>query len=221
MEPVGLTVHSLTPTLADDPRVRHGRIKMLFVLLVCAAPVIASYFTYYVIRPQGGTQHGELIDPQRPQPSAASLPLTDLRGAAVAPASLKGQWLFVVVAGGACDALCERQLYLQRQLRETLGKHKDRVDRLWLIDDQVPLRPELASALAGVTVLRVPRAALAQWLAAAPGQSLADHLHMVDPLGNYMMRFPAPSDAGRIKRDLDRLMRGSASWDEPGRPGQP
>lgn len=222
LEPVSLTVHSLpTPALADDPRVRHGRIKMLLVLLVCAAPVIASYFTYYVIRPQGGTQHGELIVPQRPLPSAQSLPLADLQGAPVVPASLRGQWLFIVVAGGACDALCERQLYLQRQLRETLGKNKDRVDRLWLIDDDAPVRAELQPALAGVTALRVPRAALAQWLQAAPGHGLADHFHMVDPLGNYMMRFPAPSDATRIKRDLDRLMRASASWDEAGRAPKP
>lgn len=222
LEPVSLTVHSLpTPTLADDPRVRHGRLKMLLVLLVCAAPVIASYFTYYVIRPQGGTQHGQLIDPQRPLPSADALPLTDARGAAVAPGSLKGQWLMIVVAGGACDSLCERQLYLQRQLRETLGKNKERVDRVWLVDDAAPLRAELAPALAGVTVLRAPRDALAQWLLAAPGRGLAEHFHVVDPLGNYMMRFPAPSDASGIKRDLDRLMRGSASWDEPGRPAAP
>ena len=28
---------------------------MLFLLLVCASPVIASYLTYYVFRPAGGT----------------------------------------------------------------------------------------------------------------------------------------------------------------------
>lgn len=214
-----MTVHSLpTPALADDPRVRHGRFKMLLVLLVCAAPVIASYLTYYVIRPQARMQHGELIDPQRPLPAASGLPLKDRVGAPVAPASLKGQWLLIVVAGGACDAPCERQLYLQRQLRETLGKNKDRVDRLWLIDDDAPLRAELMPALAGVTVLRVPAAALSQWLLAAPGHGLAEHFHLVDPLGNYMMRFLAPSEANGIKRDLERLMRASAAWDEPGRP---
>jgi hypothetical protein len=222
LEPVSLTVHSLpTPALADDPRVRHGRVKMLLVLLVCAAPVIASYFTYYVIRPQGSARHGELIDPQRPLPAADALPLTDLRGEAVTPASLKGQWLLIVVSGGACDALCERQLYLQRQLRETLGKNKDRLDRVWLVDDDAPLRAELLPALAGVTIQRVPGAKLSTWLLAAPGRVLADHFHVVDPLGNYMMRFPAPSDANGIKRDLDRLMRASASWDEPGRAAKP
>ena len=41
---------------------------MLLVLLVCAAPVIASYFTYYVVRPEGRRNYGELIEPQRPFP---------------------------------------------------------------------------------------------------------------------------------------------------------
>ncbi len=216
-QPLSFAVHSLpAPTLADG-QVKRGRLKMLLVLLVCAAPVVASYFTYYVVRPQGRTNHGELVQPQRALPDAAALPLADLAGRAVAPASLQGQWLLVAVGGGACDALCERQLYLQRQLREALGREKDRVDRVWLVDDAVPVRPELAAALQGATVLRVPRQALERWLAAAPGQTLAAHLHVVDPLGNYMMRFPAPSEPARIKRDLDKLLRASASWDLPGR----
>lgn len=215
-EPVSFAVHSLpTPVLPEAARVRSGRLKMLLVLLVCAAPVIASYLTYYVIRPQGRTNHGELIEPQRALP--AGLPLADLQGRAVDAASLHGQWLLVAVAGGDCDARCERQLYLQRQLREALGKDKERIDRVWLIDDAAPVRAELAPALQGATVLRVPRAALADWLQAAPGQTLADHLYVVDPQGHWMMRMPAPGDAARIKRDLERLMRGSAGWDRPGR----
>lgn len=216
-QPLSFAVHSLpTPALADG-QVKRGRLKMLLVLLVCAAPVLASYFTYYVIRPQGRTNHGELIQPQRPLPDAAALPLTDRAGQAVVPTSLHGQWLLVAVGGGACDALCERQLYLQRQLREALGREKDRVDRVWLIDDAASLRPEMAAALQGATVLRVPQLALERWLQAAPGQTLSAHLHVVDPLGNYMMRFPAPSEPARIKRDLDKLLRASASWDQPGR----
>ena len=46
------------PALDDDARGARarGRLKMLLVLLVCAAPVIASYFTYFVIRPEGPHQ---------------------------------------------------------------------------------------------------------------------------------------------------------------------
>jgi len=69
-------------------------------------------------------------------------------------------------------------------------------------------------------VLRVPAGQLSKWLAPAQGHSLAEHLYVVDPMGNWMMRFPARMDvagASRAKRDLDRLLRASASWDEPGR----
>lgn len=215
-EPLSFTVHSMpTPAVDDDRRTRMGRIKMLLVLLVCAAPVIASYFTYYVIRPEGRTNYGELIDPQRPLPQA--LPLHDLQGRPVAPASLKDQWLLVAVAGAACDAACERNLYLQRQLRETLGKDRDRLDKVWFVTDAAPVRPELLEAIAGAQVLRVPREALASWLAPAAGHGLADHLYVVDPLGNWMMRFPAEADPARIKRDLTKLMRASQHWDRAGR----
>ena len=47
-----------------------------------------------------------------------------------------------------------------------------------------------------------------------------DHLFLVDPLGNLMMRFPADMDAAaaaKAKRDLDRLLRASSSWDKEGR----
>lgn len=225
-QPLSLTVHSMpTPRQAAEGvqrRTRSGRLRMVLVLLVCAAPVIASYFTYYVVRPEGRRNYGEIIEPQRPLPDAMAAPALDQASAApLNLRSLHGQWLLVSVAGGECDALCERHLYMQRQLRETLGRDKDRLDWVWLVDDAQPVRAALEPALKDATVLRVPRAALAKWLAPALGQALGDHLYLVDPMGNWMMRFPAASDnaaAGRIKRDLERVLRASASWDTAGRP---
>jgi len=216
-EPLGLTVHSLpSPSLATQ-QARSGRLKMLLVLAVCAAPVVASYFTYYVIRPQSRTSHGQLVEPQRALPAAAALPLSDLQGKAVDPATLKGQWLLVAVGGGACDAVCEKQLYLQRQLRESLGRDKDRLDRVWLVDDAQPVRAELLPALAGATVLRVDPGALRAWLAPGSSEAIGPHFFVVDPLGHLMMRFPAPSEPKPILKDLTRLLRASASWDQAGR----
>jgi hypothetical protein len=217
-QPLNLSVHSLpNPALAPDRRTRVGRVKMLIVLLVCAAPVIASYLTYYVIRPQGRSNYGQLIDPQRALPSASALPLTDLDGRPVDPATLKGQWLLVTVAGGQCDSACERHLYLQRQLREALGKERDRVDRVWFVDDAQPVRAELMPALQGATVLRASQASLAHWFSPETGHALEGHLYLVDPMGNWMMRFPENADGSRVKRDIERLLRASASWDTPGR----
>ena len=202
----------------DARRTVSGRWKMLAVLLVCAAPVIASYFTYYVVRPEGRRNFGELIEPQRPVPAIAA---TTLKGEPTALNALKGQWLLITVAGGACNATCENHLYLQRQLRESLGKDKDRMDRVWLVTDGAPVRETLLPALSDGVVLRVDADALAQWLQPAAGQPLASHLYVVDPMGHFMMRFPAGLDregAAHAKRDLERLMRASASWDQAGRP---
>ncbi len=226
-EPLGLTVHRMPqPDLSDmsDPtlaarRTRSGRLKMLLVLAVCAAPVVASYLTYFVIRPAGdGTNYGTLIRPTRGLP--ANLPLRALDGATVMPDSLHGQWLLVAVGPSACVGACEKRLYMQRQLREMLGRESERVDKLWLITDDAPLNAALRQATdAGVPVtrLRVDRSALAAWLQPAAGQALEDHFYLVDPQGEWMMRMPAHADPAKVKRDLDRLLRASASWDTPGR----
>ncbi|MDO9277466.1 MAG: hypothetical protein Q7U05_02725 [Polaromonas sp.] len=217
-QPLGLTVHELPRAERVAPVNRNGRLKMLFILLVCAAPVIASYFMYYVVRPEGRRNYGELITPQRPLPT---FNVTTANGAEVPVNSLKDQWLLISVAGGACDAVCQQHLYFQRQLRESLGREKDRLDWVWLVTDNAPIPAALEPALKGATVLRVSPADVSQWLEAGPGHRLADHLYLVDPLGNWMMRFPAAMDAvgaGKAKLDLERLLRASSSWDNEGRP---
>jgi hypothetical protein len=126
----------------------------------------------------------------------------------------------VVVAGGQCDARCEALLYEQRQLREMMGRDKDRVDRVWLVTDDVALREPIRQAMnpaEGALVLRVPREAVANWLAPESSHVLEDHLFVVDPMGEWMMRTPAQPDPMKFKRDLDRLLRASAFWDRAGR----
>lgn len=217
-KPLGLTVHTL-PDVADQAgaRTRTGRWKMLAVLLVCAAPVIGSYLTYYVVRPEGRRNFGELVEPQRALPDLVA---TTRDGTPVNLRTLKGQWLLVSVAGGACDLQCANNLYLQRQLREGLGKEKDRLDWVWLVSDAAPLADSLQPALKDATVMRLPGDKLSQWLQPQSGQALQDHLYLVDPLGNWMMRFPPNLDAqsaAKVRRDLERLLRASVAWDKAGR----
>jgi hypothetical protein len=199
-------------------RAKGGRWQLLLVLLACAAPVIASYFTYYVIRPDSRSNYATLIDPARDMPAA--LPLSDLDGRPVPANVLHGQWLLVVVGTGDCDGNCEKRLYVQRQLREMTGRDRDRIDKVWLVIDNAPIKPELRAALAAAPatqILRVPAADLARWLAAAPGESLESHLYVVDPMGRWMMRAPPQLEPSKFKRDIDRVLRASASWDTPGR----
>jgi len=206
-----MTVHSLPRALPT----RRGRWQLALVVAICAAPVLASYLAFYGFKLKGQAE-GELV-PEAP--GMPALALADLSGGKVPAQSLKGQWLLTVVQGGDCDAGCERLLFAQRQLRTMLGKDRDRLDKLWLVADDAPVRPALLAALnQGVapTILRAPRAALQAWLAPS-GQDLGAAIYLIDPMGRYMLRWPADMDPVRIKKDLVRLMTASSAWDQPGR----
>jgi hypothetical protein len=216
-EPLNMTVHSLAAPAVEAQRTKSGRLRMLLVLAVCAAPVIASYFTYFVLRPQARTNYGALIQPTRSLPELA---LRRLDGTAVPAASLKGQWLLLVVGPSTCDAACDKRLFMQRQLRQMLGRESERVDKVWLVTDGGQPAPALraaAEAPPGVTILQVDGAAVARWLAPEAGHALEDHLYLVAPMGEWMMRMPADPEPAKVKRDLERLLRASAGWDNPGR----
>jgi hypothetical protein len=218
-EPLTLTVHSLP--IAGEPAVRRklsGRWKMLALMLVCAAPVIASYLTYYVIRPDARKNYGELILPARALPDVKAQLLD---GSAVPLPALQGQWLLLSVASGACNEACQKNIYWTRQLREVMGRDKDRIERIWLVMDDASvdtkLAPQVHAPLNDAQALRVSRAVLEQWLPAAAGQKIEDHLYVVDPYGHLMLRWPANLDAAKAKRDIHNLLRASGSWDQAGR----
>lgn len=222
-EPVGLTVHSLPEVGVDEgQRTRTGRWKLLLVLLVCASPVILSYFTYFVIRPEGRTNYATLITPT-PEASREwpEFSMKDPQGQAVRARDLRGQWILVAVAASACDAACEDRLFMQRQLREMTGRERERLDKVWLVTDDGAIKPELAQALLGtpgMRILRVDRAAVAAWLQPEAGAALEDHLYLVDPMGQWMMRAPVKTEPAKFKKDLERLLKASQFWDQAGRP---
>jgi hypothetical protein len=218
---LGMTVYDLPDPGAvaeqDARRTMGGRLRMILVLLICASPVVASYFTFYVIRPEGMKNFGELILPVKSMPA---LQAQDLKGTALPLQSLKGQWLLVSVAPAACDAACQQNLYLQRQIRAALGREKARTDWVWLVSDTAKLDEQLLSGLTEAVVLRLPETEIEQWLAPQAGQSINDHLYLVDPHGDWMMRFPAKlttEQAPKLRRDWERLLRAAVSWDKPGR----
>lgn len=196
---------------------RRNRWQLLLLALIFIAPVAASYYFYYVARPTGRTNFGTLIEPQRPLPALVA---TNLAGQPVALASLKGQWLLLSVAGGACDSGCQENLYLQRQIRAGLGKNQKRLEWVWLIDDDAAPPADMQVGLRKARVLRLPAHQIADWLLPEPGHTLAESLYVVDPMGHWMMRFPPNLDedtALRARRDLSRLLYASEGWDRAGR----
>jgi cytochrome oxidase Cu insertion factor (SCO1/SenC/PrrC family) len=182
---------------------------MVLLFLFFALPVIASYFTYYVIKPQGRTNYGELVDPQR---SVKALPVQSGQDAVselgkIAP--LQQKWMLLIVGPAQCDEVCSKRMFFVRQVRKTTGKEMDRVERVWLLTDERAPDPKLLAEHEGLQLLRAKAKDLEVLFPASAGGTMSDHVYLVDPLGNLMMRFPKEMDASKMKKDLIKLLKAS------------
>ena len=171
---------------------RRGQIKLALLAVFFALPVAASWLIWWLDLAPGTTaNYGTLLTP-RP----VTLP---------APGELRGKWVLVQFDGGACDAGCERKLYFMRQVRRAQGRDMPRVARLWLVTDAAQPRAELLGAIEGTVIAPAPSG-----MRFPAERSVTDHLYLVDPLGNLMMRFPRDPDPSRVIKDLQRLLRASS-----------
>jgi len=197
---------------------RRGRWKLLMVLAVCAAPLMFSYLTYYVIKPAGRTNFGTLIDPRaHPMPP---LQATTLDAKPATLAAWKGKWIMLKVGPSACTKDCLEQMFALQQVRSMQGKDMKRIERVWLLLDDAPLDSALLGQLDEVNLLRAPAQLVGAWLPVEPGARAEESIFLIDPLGNLMMRFPkVPSEASeeqkvahyaKIKKDIAKLLKASA-----------
>lgn len=186
---------------AEEAARRRGRLKALFILLVCAAPTIAAYLAFYVFPPDGRVNYGELIEP-RPVPP---LPLVALDGRPFSVSDLRGKWVLVHFDDAACAEACARKLFNMRQARIAQGREMERIERLWVVLDGGAPSPEVARVAESVRIARGEAAAI---VGAFPApESVRDHVYLVDPLGNLMLRFPRDADPRRMVKDLQRLLK--------------
>jgi hypothetical protein len=193
---------------AEPQQRKRGRWMLWLVLLVCASPIIASYFTFYVLKPEKRNNYGTLID-QRAHPVPA-MALTTLDGKPAALDQFKGKWVMLMAAPGACADACRKQLFAMRQLRTMQGKEMARIERVWLITDREPLDTIVIREFDGTHMLRADGQAVANWLPADPATSVADHIYMIDPLGHLMMRFPKDPEPRKVYKDIYKLLKASS-----------
>ena len=211
-----MSVHTLPePHLTTLPPSGHGKLVAMF--LACSLPVLLAIFVFFVVKPTGEANFGQLIHPARPMPAVS---LLNDKGQAIELAGLKGQWLLVSVGNGGCAAECVQHLFIQRQLREMLNKDKDRVDRIWLVAGEEPINPEVQPLIADTTILRVSTPVLQAWLGDMPLADATQQLFVIDPQGHAMLRMPADMNgkqASAAKNLMQKLLMASVVWDKPGR----
>jgi len=182
---------------------RRGRRIAFAILALCAAPTLAAWLAYVVWQPRSRLNYGELIEAR-----AISDPeLKRLDGSPFRLSQLRGRWVLLQIDSGDCAEGCGKKLLYMRQARLAQGKDAERIERMWLLADAAPPDAALLRDHEGLHVARAPdRPFLAEFPAA---RSPSDHIYLLDPLGNLMLRFPSDPDAQGMAKDLARLLRTS------------
>jgi cytochrome oxidase Cu insertion factor (SCO1/SenC/PrrC family) len=179
------------------PRLRLAGLAALF-----AAPIAASLVTYFWLRPAPGSSYGELLLPP------ATITAQRFGAADGAPfefARLAGKWIMVVSDSAACAPACRAKLATMRQVRTALGRNAGRVERVFVVDDA---RAPDAATLAGFEGTLVAVTPPGARVSAGAGND-REHIYLVDPHGNVMMRWRAEADPRRMLGDLQRLLKAS------------
>lgn len=205
------------PSSAKPPR-RHTKAPLVWIVLICLAPVILALLAYYVpslgLRPDGTSAYGTLVTPQRPLPPKGALNLTTLEGEPFDLHSLDGKWILVTIDQGACPESCVKKLFTLRNSHASQGKNVLRLARVWIITDNAPVPDAVFDAYHGTTIVRAdPRQVAAyfapQATAANLTQALRDPMWIIDPFGHLMMKFPADADPIEVRDDIRKLLRNS------------
>jgi cytochrome oxidase Cu insertion factor (SCO1/SenC/PrrC family) len=182
------------------PERRQGRLVALGLFLIAALPVLAAFGAYFFWTPQQGINYGEILggtrvpDAQLRAPDGKSFRLTDL----------KGKWALVQLTTGPCGEACASKLFMMRQVRLMQNREAGRVERVWIVMDGEKPDPGLLKAYEGLRVGQADPSVLSAF--PSPGDP-REHLFLVDPLGNVVLRFPANPDPKRVSRDLSRLLK--------------
>ena len=152
--------------------------------------------------------HGELRRADRAAAAARSSGSALADGAPFRLSQLKGKWVLVSVDAGAVRGRLREQARLHaaaaphpgqghgarraRLARERCRRAAQRCDRRLSAEPGCSGRPGPVS----IESFPAPRAP-------------ADHIYLVDPLGNLMLRFPRDPDTRRLIKDLSRLLKAS------------
>lgn len=186
-------------------RRRRGRITLIALLLLFSSPIAVSYYTYYVVRPDGRSNYGTLVE----QTAVGAIGGEPVQGTTASLEALRGHWIMLVAAPAVCSERCREQLVQIRQIRLMTGKERNRIERVWLLTDEGRPDPQLLAQHEGLLVIRASGPDIRTLFPVTGNTSVADHIWLVDPLGHLMMRFPPGADPSRIKKDVAKVLRAS------------
>ena len=176
--------------------------KLFLLMTVMIALIALSYILFYWGAPSGSVNYGELIKVKKALPDVA---LRKTNGVTFNISQLRGKWIMLVVDSGECGESCRKKLYYMRQVRLMQKNEMERIERVWLIDDDKIPEASIKEDFKGTIFINAQDNKLLKEIPAKISRH--DHIYMIDPLGNLMMRFPKDIDPSKMAKDIKRLLK--------------
>lgn len=199
--------------MIDEGTRKRRRAQFLLLAALFMAPVIAAWIAWQYMGTHGvvaTTNTGTLITPAR---TLRDLRLTALGDGELSEDYLRGRWTYVIFApADGCGEVCRRQIFYTRQIRTSVNKDVDRVQRL-LVARQRPSDALLEQLQREHQDLQVAIAAPGSWPALAeqfrlgPQPGEGRRFFLVDPLGNLMMAYEPGVPPKGVLKDLRKLLK--------------
>ena len=197
---------------------RSGLLPIWAMALVFGVPFLASVLLYFNPHWLPGTtgNRGTLINPPI---DARAWPWMEVSGHPYDTASLKDNWVLLLISDAVCSSRCEERVYELRQVRRATGTERARVRRLIVFTE--PPNP-VARATLNENYPRLPLIVAGQRhpVSEIPGIDLSvGSVVLIDPMGQAMMFYLPTQSAKDILKDLKHLLKVSEEWTDPNKVG--
>lgn len=189
-----------------------NRKKLITIAAWFLLPLVIATIWYKVLPeiflPSGSTNNGELLEPIF---TLKKFTHQTAEGETFTNVEIEKVWTLVHFVQGECDEQCSQSLYKTRQLRISMGKDIDRLNRIAVLAQDGPSEsnqkmwashPDLKVLIASSNGVGAQIKSQIKNI-----QISRDSLFLVDPLGNVMMHFPASLEAKLIKKDIRKLLK--------------
>ena len=185
-----------------------SRTYLLALFAVFFGPLFFAMWLFFVPNSwlNSGTQnHGTLIQP--------AIPLDDFRitnnnGDTWDKTTFMGKWTLLYIGEEVCDLYCEASLFKMRQVRLTLGRDSQRVARIFMGIENKSDKQNSKEILKNYSKMQTDWFKQSDVYEAISNYKFElNHIYLIDPLGNLMMRYTKDATSKGIKKDLKRLLK--------------
>lgn len=194
-------------------------VQIVLMIAILVAVMVAGYLMMprteeqrlAFVERMGTTNHGTLL---YPVVNLSEAGWRDDQGQPWSFDESEPRWRMVLPVAEHCDEQCRELLYVTRQIHVRLGKHADRLERIY-VNVGGPLSAEqrafLDSEHPGIEVVHYDAADFAGLFAETNGPWASEaRSYLVDPHGVAMMYHDADLAGGDILKDLNHLLKLSA-----------